>query len=163
MSLLPVPQKRRLTSFLGLLALVALAGALALNQPASADKVCPTGAPGKDATPTTLLLQDPAQCLPNPAQSPFTGKRYDTLIEISGSKATGFLVDFKKLLIGFAGAFAILAFFGGAYTYLLSGGNEDHMTKGRHQMLGSILAFAVIISAEAIVGIFEKLFATGTP
>ncbi len=155
---------RRLNGLFGLLALVAIAGAIALNQPASADKPCSTGAPGANASPTTLLLQDPAQCLPNPAQSPFTGKTYDTLVAVPKTTGTsGFLNDLPKLLVGFAGAFAILAFFGGAYTYFLSGGNEDHMTKGRHQMLGSILAFAVIVTAEAIVGIVAKLFATGKP
>ena len=151
MTSLSAPQQRRLTSLFGLLALVAIAGALALNHSATA----------------ASSLSDPPQIPTNVAQQPkaYGDHAYTEILCIPKNTATctGFLNDFNTTLVAFAGTFAILAFFGGAYTYLLSGGNEENIKKGTHQMIGSIVAFAIIVFAELFVGIADKLFQTGKP
>ena len=145
------PQKRRLTSLFGLLALVAITGSLALDRSANAD--------------TNLLLQQPNLSTVNPAASPFGDHKTYTEISTSPDEkgVYGFLNDFNSLLFVFAGAFAILAFFAGAYSYFLSGGNEENMKKGRTQMLGSVIAFIIIAGAAGVVSIAEKLFKSGKP
>ena len=151
MSPFTAPQKRRLTSLFGLLALVAIAGALALNRSVSAD--------------SNLLLQPPGLTpANNPAASPFDQKAYTEIVSLPNEKnANGLLNEFRAILFRFAGGLTILAFFGGAYTYFLSGGNEEAINKGRTQMIGSLIAFVIIAGAVGAVSIFEKLFRTGKP
>ncbi len=81
--------------------------------------------------------------------------KYKTLTDV--------LPSVQSLLLKFVGAVTLLAFMAGAYSYFLSGGNEEQLNKGRQQMVGSLIAFFIVVAAAGIVSIFEKLFKTGHP
>jgi hypothetical protein len=71
------------------------------------------------------------------------------------------ITDVMGFLIKFVGVAAIFAFLAGAYSYFLSGGNEEQMNKGRTQMLGSFVALFIVLAGGAIVGIFVNFFKVG--
>ena len=66
-----------------------------------------------------------------------------------------------EILVSFIGVGALFGFLMGAYMYFISGGNEDGTGKGKVQMVGSIIALFIVLSAAAIVNLASKFFATG--
>jgi hypothetical protein len=63
------------------------------------------------------------------------------------------IVKVVKMLLGFAGAIAVVALIIGGYLYISSAGNEEQAEKGKKVIINSIIGLVVIILSYAIVSI----------
>ncbi len=129
--------RRRLTTTLVALFAVAVIGGVFLqNQPNAASNI-------PELNPSTLVNSSGGV---NPT-------KYVNIVSV--------LKDVTDYLIKFVGIAAIFAFLAGAFSYFLSGGNEEQMNKGRTQMLGSFVALFIVLAGGAIVSIFSNFFRDG--
>jgi|GEM_PF-5884165 len=62
-----------------------------------------------------------------------------------------FIAYIPRVLFYFIGVASLFGFLVGAYTYFVSDGKEDMLEKGKAQMVGSIIALIIVLSAAAIV------------
>jgi hypothetical protein len=131
----PSSLRQRLTALLTGLLVLAVGGGIYLTQSPTAD----------------VPRLDPSVVQGTPGQPAF-GDLVAAFNRISDS------------FLKFVGIAALLAFLAGAYSYFLSGGNEDAINKARTQMVGSVIALFIVVAASGIVSIFTNFFKTpGSP
>lgn len=136
--IIPLPVRRRLTTLLVALFGVAIVAGNLLQTQVSAD----------------IPPLNPAEAVESLTKGGNNPTSYPTLLPV--------VTDVSGYLVKFVGVAAIFAFLAGAYSYFLSAGNDEQLQKGRNQMVGSMVALFLVISATAIVDIFVNFFRTGS-
>ena len=67
------------------------------------------------------------------------------------------------ILTAFIGVGTLFGFLLGAYMYFTSGGNEEQMEKGKTQMVGSVVALFIVLSAGGLIALISNFLTNGTP
>lgn len=62
-----------------------------------------------------------------------------------------FIAVIIQALLGIVGAAALLMFIWGGLRMIFSGGNEDHIKKGKSVLLWAVIGMAVILSSYAVL------------
>jgi hypothetical protein len=66
--------------------------------------------------------------------------------------------------LGVSGVLALVAFVYGGVVWMVSGGNDAKITKGKNIMVWAIFGLIIIFSSYAILSaVFDALLGTGTP
>lgn len=65
-------------------------------------------------------------------------------------------VKIANWLVGIAGSLALLMFVYGGIMFLISGGNNERVTKGRTILINSVIGLAVILLSFLIIGFVFK-------
>jgi len=72
-------------------------------------------------------------------------------------------VNGSKILLGFVGSLALLAFIVGGVIFLTSGGNAEQVTKGKQIILGAVIGLVIVFASYAIIQfVFTALNIPGT-
>jgi type IV secretory pathway VirB2 component (pilin) len=68
------------------------------------------------------------------------------------------IVNIVKVALGFLGLLAVIFIMYGGFTWMLAGGNQDKVAKGRKILINAVIGLVIILSAYAIASfIFSEL------
>ena len=65
-------------------------------------------------------------------------------------------VELSKMILGVSGAFALLFFVLGGVMFLISGGSQERVTKGKQMIIGSVIGLLIIFGSYTIIGFTLK-------
>jgi len=99
--------------------------------------------------PTGLVMNPGGACLPPVSQSATGLVASKTLPEL--------VLKVIQLLLGFAGAIAVLMIVVGGFWYLTSAGNEEQNEKGKKALFGAFIGLAAVILSFTIVTIISSV------
>jgi len=65
--------------------------------------------------------------------------------------------NFYKFTLKYLGALALLLFVIGGIMYMVSGGNQEHITRARNILVGTTIGLLIVLGSYLIVDEFQKI------
>ena len=86
-------------------------------------------------------------------------------LSVSGSQTltgpNGLIFNLISMLLGVAGAVAIVFIIIGGFWYITSAGNEEQAEKGKNTLLNAIIGIVVIVLSYVIISVVSSFVANG--